>query len=97
MNDLIETFTLVNGYDKRKTRETRTFRKFTVEDIKSLDSSSRVYIIDKRGEYREVRTNGRVKTWKRDPMRFECSFKYGLYENFRLNTDEMLTQLIVMV
>ena len=52
MNDLIETFTLVNGYDKRKTRETRTFRKFTVEDIKSLDSSSRVYIVDKRGEYR---------------------------------------------
>lgn len=97
MNDLIETFTLVNGYDKRKTRETRTFRKFTVEDIKALNHIRHAYIIDKRGEYREVRTNGRVKTWKRDPLRFECSFKYGFYENFRLNTEEMLTQLVVMV
>ncbi len=97
MNDLIETFALVNGYDRRKTRETRAFRKFTVEDIKALDHIGHAYIIDKRGEYREVRTNGRVKTWKRDPMRFECSFKYGLYENFRLNTEEMLTQLVVMV
>lgn len=97
MNDLIETFTLVNGYDKRKTRETATFRKFTLDDIKALDTMRTIYIIDKRGEYRECRRNGAVKTWKRDPNRFECSFKYGLYENFRLNTQEMLDQLIVRI
>ena len=28
---------------------------------------------------------------------FECSFKYGMYEYFRLNTEEMLQQLVVMV
>lgn len=92
MNELYETFTLVSGYDHKTVS---TFRRFTMEDIKRI--SGEQYMIDKRGEYRRVRLNGAVKTWKRDPQRFECSFKYGLYEYFRLNTQEMLNQLVVMV
>ena len=92
MNDLVETFTLVSGYDHKTVS---TFRKFTIEDIKHIRGEQ--YIIDKRGEYRRCRPNGSVRTWKRDPNRFECSFKYGMYEYFRLNTEEMLQQLVVMV
>jgi len=97
MNDLQETFTLVNGYDKRKTRETATFRKFTLTDIAGILATGQThfYFIDKRGEYRQCRRNGQVKTWKRDPLRFECSFSYGMYEHFRMNTQEMLDNLVV--
>ena len=92
MNNLIETFTLVSGYDHKTVS---TFRKFTIEDIRHIRGEQ--YIIDKRGEYRRCRPNGCVKTWKRDPNRFECSFKYGMYEYFRLDTQQMLDQLVVMV
>ena len=92
MNNLVETFTLVSGYDHKTAS---TFRKFTIEDIKHIRGEQ--YIIDKRGEYRRCRPNRSVRTWKRDPNRFECSFKYGMYEYFRLNTQEMLEQLVVMV
>ena len=91
-NTLHETFTLVSGYDHKTVS---TFRRFTIEDIKNI--SGEQYIIDKRGEYRRCRPNGAVKTWKRNANRFECSFKYGMYEYFRLNTEEMLQQLVVMV
>ena len=91
-NTLHETFTLVSGYDHKTVS---TFRRFTIEDIKHI--SGEQYIIDKRGEYRRCRPNGAVKTWKRDPNRFECSFKYGMYEYFRLDTKQMLEQLVVMV
>lgn len=91
-NTLVETFTLVSGYDHKTVS---TFRRFTIEDIKNIRGEQ--YIIDKRGEYRRCRPNGAVKTWKRDPNRFECSFKYGMYEYFRLDTKQMLEQLVVMV
>ena len=47
MNNLVETFTLVSGYDHKTVS---TFRKFTIEDIKHIRGEQ--YIIDKRGEYR---------------------------------------------
>ena len=81
MNDLVETFTLVSGYDHKTVS---TFRKFTIDDIKNIRGEQ--YIIERC-----------IVTGKRDPNRFECSFKYGMYEYFRLNTEEMLQQLVVMV
>ena len=52
MNNLVETFTLVSGYDHKTVS---TFRKFTIEDIKHIRGEQ--YIIDKRGEYRRCRPN----------------------------------------
>src|SRR6266511_3081844 len=42
------------------------------------------------GQARRCRQASKLKTWKRDAERFECSFKYGLYESFRMDTEAML-------
>ena len=39
MNNLVETFTLVSGYDHKTVS---TFRKFTIEDIKNIRGRGRV-------------------------------------------------------
>lgn len=41
------------------------------------------------GKARQVKVNGRVKTWKRDPNRIEVSIKYGLYEHARLTSADI--------
>ena len=51
MNNLVETFTLVSGYDHKTVS---TFRKFTIEDIKHIRGEQ--YIIDKRRDYRDWET-----------------------------------------
>jgi len=72
-----------SGYDKKKNPEQKNLVNFDIE----------FFMIDNNGTYRNVRKNGQLKTWKRDKTRFEQSFKYGLYENFRLTTKEMLNEL----
>lgn len=94
----METITLVNGYDKRKTPEQITFRRFTIEDIKRLNEMhGSIWFESRQGTARECRRNGSLKTWKTDATRFECSFKYGLYENFRMNTQDMLNMLLIRI
>lgn len=99
MNDRGKTFTIEDGYDKTKHPRLLTVRNFTLEDIRGLAASSQheVLFIDRECNARKCRTNGRLKTWKRDPLRFEQSFTYGMYEHFRLTTHEMLKMLIVEV
>jgi len=95
-----ETFVVVDGYDKSKNPRTLTVRKFTIEDIRAmlLVNAAREYIsLDRHGKARNIRVNGNLKTWKRDTSRFERSFKYGMYEYFRLNTQGMLNTLVVEV
>lgn len=94
-----ETFTVIDGYDKSKTPKTLTVRKCNVGDIVAMiESHNTSYLmLDSNGKARNVRANGKVKTWKRDPSRFERSFKYGMYEHFRLNTQGMLDNLIFEV
>lgn len=94
----IETVTLVDGYDRTKTPRRITFRRFTMDDIRGLGSYGHTYWFeDNQGKARQVRVISRLKTWKRDPNRFECSFKYGLYENVRWDTKDMLAKLLVEV
>ena len=101
-----ETFTVIDGYDKSKNPKTRTVRKCTLDDIRAMvpgttifqtDRGSSYLMLDRQGKARNVRANGKVKTWKRDPNRFERSFKYGMYENFRLGTQGMLDSLVFEV
>jgi hypothetical protein len=94
MNDLLETRQVVDGYDKKTLH---TIRPFTLEDIRAMGTShsSEFHFIDRHGNLRRCRPNGKLKTWKRDPLRFERTFMYGMYESFRLTTEQMLTDLVV--
>ena len=90
------TFTIIDGYDKKTVYRVR---RFTLDDIRAMQNSwnGTYKIIDKNGMLRDCRPNGALKTWKRDPTRFERSFKYGMYEYFRLNTEQMLAELVVVI
>lgn len=41
---------------------------------------SHIIIETMNGDARQVKINGRVRTWKRDKNRIEIPIKYGLYE-----------------
>ena len=92
----VETVTLVDGYDKRKTPRKITFRRFTMDDIRN-GVSGEYWFESNQGQARRCRVSSGLKTWKRDPERFECSFKYGMYESVRWNTQEMLSRLLIEI
>jgi len=93
----VETVTLVDGYDKHKIPRKIMFRRFTMDDIRRLESMSEFWFESIQGQARRCRRSSALKTWKRDPNRFECSFKYGMYENVRWNQDEMMSRLLIEV
>ena len=90
---------VIDGYDKSKNPRVYRVRHFTLEDIKAManDTTSHYKALDRTGKLRDIRANGSLKTWKRDTSRFERGFKYGMYENIRLNTEGMLNTLVVVV
>jgi len=91
----METFKAYSGYNKN---ELLTFRRFTMADIEAMKTSHKTdfLFLDRNGYARQCRTNGKLQTWKTFPDRYERSFKYGMYENFRLDTQAMLSTLIVL-
>ena len=93
----VETVTLVDGYDRRQTPRKITFRRFTMDDIRRLDEGHEFWFESIQGTARHCRKSSGLKTWKRDPDRFECSFKYGMYESVRWNTQEMLNRLLIEI
>jgi hypothetical protein len=80
----METLELKARSDKRKNPELANFRRITFEEAKNLCQNRRYPIIDKNGNWAEVKITS-VKTWKRDPERLEVHCQYGLYEYFTLN------------
>lgn len=89
------TFTVLDGYDKKTVH---TVRKLTFEELKNhIDNNQEFLFISKQGTLRRCRRGSALKTWKRDPSRLECTFKYGLYESARLDTQQMLDVLVVKI
>ena len=87
--DKMETFELVNGYDRKKKPEKSLFRSITFEEAKSLYYGQTVKMIDHLGNaWRNVKINDKVQTWKKDPNRISIPCKYGIYECFRLNQSD---------
>jgi hypothetical protein len=48
------------------------------------------------GRLGQVRSNGAIKTWKREPDRFEIPVKYGMYECARLSLPEALSRFVII-
>lgn len=93
---MAETFTAIDGYDKKTVH---TLRRCTLDDIRAMRTDwGREYLfIDLKGQVRRCRPNGRLQEWKRDPERFERGFKYGMYETWRMTTQDMLDRLVFEV
>jgi hypothetical protein len=92
------TVELIDGYDRSKNPRRVKVRYMTLEEAKALKYGDHVGIIS-RSEHpklRTVKTNGRVKRWKRQPDRIEIPMKYGMYTYFTI-TNENLTDLVVEV
>lgn len=92
-----ETVTLVNGYDRNKNKQQITFRRFTLDDVKRVEEGHEFWFQANDGTARRLRRSSRLRRWARYPERFECSFKYGLYESVRWDTREMMSRLLIEI
>jgi len=68
-------------------------RPITLDEAKALHYGQEVWILDRNEQAARVRVGSTVKRWKRDPDRIEVTFKFGLYESFRLGTQEILRDI----
>ena len=94
----MDTFTLVNGYDRKKTPEVNTYRAMTIDEAKALRPGQEVWFFANDGKARRLKVNGAVKTWKTDADRIEVPVKYGLREYDRLTAfDGWMNRLLVRV
>ena len=81
---------------RKKVPDRINLRQITLDEAKSLGSyHGSLYMLDRNGNAVNVRRSSAVKRWKTDPDRIEVSFKYGLYENFRLGTLDILRDIYV--
>ena len=64
------------------------------EAIDHCSKSSHVWILSLRGDARQAKVNGKVRTWKRNPSRIEIPMKYGLYEYFTI-TNRDFTDILI--
>ena len=90
----METFEVRSGYSGRN--ETLRFRNPVdiAEMVSYCNSRSHIAVRDRNGNWRRVKVNGAVRTWKRDPQRIEVPCKYGMYEYFTLTTRDINDVLI---
>lgn len=58
------------------------------------NAHSHIQVTDLNGNYRTVKVNGMVRTWKRDANRVEVPCKYGMYEYFTLEERDINRVLI---
>lgn len=83
----MEAIYLKTGYTKRTDLD-GWYRPLTVGEAKSLSWNRQLFAIDRSGNVREIRLNGKPKTWK-TWSGCELSLKYGLKECFRVGGKEL--------
>ncbi len=85
----METFELVYKSDRHKNPEKKLFRSITFEEAKTLHAGDHIKMVDHSGKaWANVKINGKVQLWKRNPDRISIPCKYGMYETFRLNQSD---------
>jgi hypothetical protein len=84
-----------NGKDAKA--ETVNYRMMTTDEARAL-ATSHVAFVDRDGNIRRAKVNGRVRTWKRSPDRVEVPCKYGLYEHFTdIAIDGVMQSLVIVI
>jgi len=89
-----ETFELVTGGDRRKNPEKAMYRSMTFDEVKTLHIGSHIWFKANDGTARQIKVNGQIRLWKRDPERIEIPCKYGLYECFTFTKHDLDRLLI---
>lgn len=85
---------LIDGYDKRTKYAVRPM---SSSEVKALTSGDTVKFLANDGTLRNIKVNGAVRTWKRDPNRVEVPVKYGMYEYATLSLTEATNRLMVVI
>lgn len=77
-----------DGYDRRVHKGHYRVRPLTLADVIRSTPTGEIkitspdgHMVSTDGQYRRIKINGRVRTWKRDPTRVEIPCKYGMYEH----------------
>lgn len=97
----MNTITIPSGYTKRGKKELKTFTPVTLQQVldwvklSDWTCPTHFWFQCPDGNARQVRRNGKIRTWKRDANRVEISFKYGLYEHFVLTTSDFEAGLLL--
>ena len=63
--------------------EMGNFEVLTVQQVREMAGifqPSHLWFVSIRGDARQCKVNGAIRTWKRDPNRVEVPMKYGFYE-----------------
>jgi hypothetical protein len=87
---------LRNGYDRSKHPKQFNFRRMTLEEAKKLERGNKVWFEANDGTARQIKVNGKVRRWKREPDRIEVPCKYGLYECYTFTNRDLERLLIVI-
>jgi hypothetical protein len=80
---------------RKKVADRIELRQITLDEAKALRYRQEVWILDRNGNAARVRVGSAVKRWKRDLDRIEVTFKYGMYDSFRLGTMDILREILV--
>lgn len=83
--------------DRKKTPDVAEYRNMTKEELLALTYNDHPQVILRNGRVGNVKINGAVRTWKRDPNRVEIPVKYGMYECYTFSLDEALSRFVVQV
>ena len=90
-----------SGYSRPTFEGEAKFRPMTVDEAKSLRHGDHVEFMDKNGDVRDCRVNGKPKTWKTRPTHVKVPMKYGMYECFYAENyasdSEAVTNLVVRI
>ncbi len=90
------TFQVKSGYARDASVATYRNPVDIAEMAAYCDKHSHITVRDNKGNARQVKVNGKVRTWKRDASRIEVPCKYGLYEYFIL-TGRDISQVLIPV
>ena len=96
----VQLMELTSGYDykiNRGKRPTKKYRTMTREEILHLAAGETVPFLANDGTCRNVKINGKVRTWKKDPNRVEVPVKYGMYEYHTFSLGEAMSRLLVLM
>lgn len=67
------------------------------ELIAHCSTHNHIWIHGNQGDARQVKVNGAVRTWKRDPSRVEIPVKYGLYEYHTMDAREGMERVLIPI
>ena len=80
---------VVSGYDRNVNKIQYRVRFWTEKEVFNIDGQyGALHFLANDGTMRDIRLNGAVKRWKKEPKRIEIPVKYGLRECARFSLEE---------